>query len=63
MATALAIRALMGSRYGLALIAVRDDEMAASANGIDVLKVKVLAMLFLPKGLMRLGVMRRLKSA
>ena len=42
-ATALAIRTLMRSRYGLALIAVRDDEMAASANGIDVLKVKVAA--------------------
>ncbi|RRH98438.1 branched-chain amino acid ABC transporter permease [Mesorhizobium tamadayense] len=41
--TALAIRALMRSRYGLALIAVRDDEMAASANGIDILKVKVAA--------------------
>lgn len=42
-AAALAIRALMRSRYGLALIAVRDDEMAASANGIDTLKVKVAA--------------------
>jgi branched-chain amino acid transport system permease protein len=42
-ATALAIHALMRSRYGLALIAVRDDEMAASANGIDVLRVKVAA--------------------
>ena len=42
-ATALAIHALMRSRYGLALIAVRDDEMAASANGIDTLKVKVAA--------------------
>jgi branched-chain amino acid transport system permease protein len=42
-ATALAIRVLMRSRYGLALIAVRDDEMAASANGIDTLKVKVAA--------------------
>ncbi|WP_095200409.1 branched-chain amino acid ABC transporter permease [Mesorhizobium carmichaelinearum] len=40
---ALAIRLLMRSRYGLALIAVRDDEMAASANGIDVLRVKVAA--------------------
>ncbi|TGR23057.1 MULTISPECIES: branched-chain amino acid ABC transporter permease [unclassified Mesorhizobium] len=38
---ALAIRLLMRSRYGLALIAVRDDEMAASANGIDTLRVKV----------------------
>ncbi|MER8707294.1 branched-chain amino acid ABC transporter permease [Mesorhizobium sp. M1088] len=41
--TALAIRLLMRSRYGLALIAVRDDEMAASANGIDTLRVKVAA--------------------
>jgi len=40
---ALAIRTLMRSRYGLALIAVRDDEMAASANGIDTLRVKVAA--------------------
>lgn len=40
---ALVLRLLMRSRYGLALIAVRDDEMAASANGIDTLKVKVAA--------------------
>ena len=40
---AIAIRTLMRSRYGLALIAVRDDEMAASANGIDTLRVKVAA--------------------
>jgi branched-chain amino acid transport system permease protein len=40
---AIATRTLMRSRYGLALIAVRDDEMAASANGIDTLKVKVTA--------------------
>lgn len=40
-ATAVGISVLLRSRYGLALIAVRDDEMAASANGIDVLKVKV----------------------
>ena len=41
--TAVAIGLLMRSRYGLALIAVRDDEMAASANGIDTLKVKIAA--------------------
>lgn len=41
--TALAVGWLMRSRYGLALIAVRDDEMAASANGINTLKVKVAA--------------------
>ena len=31
------------SRLGLALIAVRDDELAAAANGVNVLKYKVLA--------------------
>lgn len=40
---AVAIRLLMRSRYGLALTAVRDDEMAASANGINTLTVKVAA--------------------
>jgi branched-chain amino acid transport system permease protein len=40
---AVAIRLLMRSRYGLALTAVRDDEMAASANGINTLAVKVAA--------------------
>jgi ABC-type branched-chain amino acid transport system, permease component len=41
--TALAIRWLIRSRYGLALVAVRDDEMAASANGVNILKTKILA--------------------
>lgn len=40
---AIIIRAVVASRYGLALVAVRDDEMAASANGVNVLKTKVLA--------------------
>lgn len=40
---ALLIQLLMRSRLGLALIAVRDDEMAASANGVNVLLVKVAA--------------------
>ena len=40
---ALAMRTLIKSRYGLALIAVRDDEMAASANGVNVLMTKILA--------------------
>jgi branched-chain amino acid transport system permease protein len=31
------------SRIGLALVAIREDEVAAAANGIDVLKYKVLA--------------------
>lgn len=34
---------MIRSRIGLALVAVRDDELAASANGINVLKYKVLA--------------------
>ena len=35
---------LVRSRYGLALIAVRDDETAASANGVNILKTKILAL-------------------
>lgn len=42
-AVAAGIHLLIRSRYGLALIAVRDDEMAASANGVNVLRTKVLA--------------------
>jgi branched-chain amino acid transport system permease protein len=33
---------LLRSRYGLALKAIRDSELAASCNGIDVLRTKVL---------------------
>lgn len=39
----LAVYMLMKSRLGLALVAVRDDETAAAANGINVLKYKVMA--------------------
>jgi branched-chain amino acid transport system permease protein len=42
-AIAIAIQLLIKSRYGLALIAVRDDEMAASANGVNILKTKIAA--------------------
>jgi branched-chain amino acid transport system permease protein len=42
-ATALAIYLLMKSRIGLAFIAIRDDEMAASASGVNTLLFKVLA--------------------
>lgn len=34
---------MVNSRIGLALVAVREDEAAASANGVNVLKYKVLA--------------------
>jgi branched-chain amino acid transport system permease protein len=33
---------LLRSRYGLALKAIRDSELAATCNGIDVLRIKVL---------------------
>lgn len=39
-----ALYLLVRSRYGLALIAVRDDEMAASANGVNILKTKIFAL-------------------
>ena len=41
--TALLIYLLMKSRIGLAFIAIRDDEMAASASGVNTLLFKVLA--------------------
>ncbi len=41
--TLLGIWLLIHSRFGLALIAIREDEMAASANGIAALKYKVIA--------------------
>jgi branched-chain amino acid transport system permease protein len=39
----LAVYFIMKSRVGLALVAVRDDETAAAASGIHVLKYKVMA--------------------
>jgi len=37
---------LLRSRYGLALRAIRDSEIAAKTNGIDVLRTKVLVYIF-----------------
>lgn len=42
-ATTLALHFTIKSRFGLAFIAVRDDEMAASANGVNTLFFKTLA--------------------
>jgi branched-chain amino acid transport system permease protein len=42
-AAALLGRAIRHSRYGRAMIAVRDDELACGASGVSVLRVKVLA--------------------
>jgi branched-chain amino acid transport system permease protein len=36
-----AIFALLRSRYGLALTAIRDNELAARSNGVDVVRVKL----------------------
>ena len=33
--------ALLRSRYGLALKAIRDNELAASSNGVDVSRIKL----------------------
>lgn len=41
--TTLALHFTIKSRFGLAFIAVRDDEMAASANGVNTLFFKTLA--------------------
>ena len=35
---------IVKSRYGLALIAIREDESAAAANGINILKYKIAAL-------------------
>jgi len=42
-AAIIAIRLIVRSRVGLALVAVREDEAAAAANGIHVLKFKIVA--------------------
>jgi branched-chain amino acid transport system permease protein len=41
--TLLAVLLVMRSRIGLAMVAIREDEQAAAANGIFVLKYKILA--------------------
>lgn len=41
--TPLAVRALMGSRLGLALLTVRDNELAARSIGVDVWRVRFIA--------------------
>ncbi len=40
---ALAAMSLRGSRFGRAMIAIRDDELAAGVAGVDVVRMKVLA--------------------
>lgn len=42
-AVSLAVLALRGSRYGRALVAVRDDELAAGTSGVPLVAMKALA--------------------
>ncbi len=46
---------LLRSRYGLALKAIRDSEVAATTNGIDVLRTKVLVYIFTAFGTAMVG--------
>ena len=41
---------LLRSRYGLALKAIRDSELAAQCNGVDVLRTKVLVYILTAAG-------------
>jgi branched-chain amino acid transport system permease protein len=46
---------LLRSRYGLALKAIRDSELAAACNGIDVLRTKVLVYIITAAGTAMIG--------
>jgi branched-chain amino acid transport system permease protein len=50
-----AIFLLLRSRYGLALTAIRDNELAARANGVDVTRVKLVVYLITAFGTASLG--------
>ena len=50
-----AIFLLLRSRYGLALTAIRDNELAARSNGIDVARVKLVVYLMTALGTATLG--------
>jgi branched-chain amino acid transport system permease protein len=46
---------LLRSRYGLALTAIRDNELAASSNGVDVTRVKLVVYVFTACGTAMVG--------
>ena len=50
-----AIVALLRSRFGLALTAIRDNEMAAQSNGIDVTRVKLIVYVLTAFGTSMIG--------
>jgi branched-chain amino acid transport system permease protein len=50
-----AILLLLRSRWGLALTAIRDNELAARSNGVDVTRVKVVVYVFTAAGTAMVG--------
>jgi len=46
---------LLRSRYGLALTAIRDNELAAASNGVDVVRVKLVVYVFAACGTAMIG--------
>jgi branched-chain amino acid transport system permease protein len=50
-----AILLLLRSRYGLALTAIRDNELAARSNGVDVARVKFVVYVFTAAGTAMVG--------
>jgi len=54
-AVLVAIFTLLRSRYGLALTAIRDNELAARSNGIDVTRVKLIVYLVTALGTSMMG--------
>jgi branched-chain amino acid transport system permease protein len=52
-----AIFALLRSRHGLALTAIRDNELAAQSNGIDVMRVKLIVYVLTAFGTAMVGVL------
>jgi branched-chain amino acid transport system permease protein len=46
---------LLRSRYGLALTAIRDNELAARSNGVDVARVKLVVYVFTAAGTAMVG--------
>src|SRR5262249_1783991 len=51
----LAIFALLRSRYGLALTAIRDNELAARSNGVDVIRTKLVIYVITAAGTAMIG--------
>jgi branched-chain amino acid transport system permease protein len=56
------IVALLRSRYGLALTSVRDNEVAAQSNGVDVWRIKLMVYCFCACGTAMLGALMFLQK-